>query len=166
MASLYLSPPPILSRRTTPLASARPGAPVVLLFFLSLLSFILFSYLSLVSPRIEAGLCPHVRADSRNFNMDLTGPGPGPGSDSTMSASDSGDAAAYNEGGTRLVASIWMLSAVALFFLIFRCYCKHLIHRGLWWDDWVLIVSWVWASFFLSFFSLRMCVYLGDPGAC
>ncbi|KAK0648575.1 hypothetical protein B0T16DRAFT_325546 [Cercophora newfieldiana] len=40
---------------------------------------------------------------------------------------------------------IWLLTAVSAAFLALRVYCKFLRHRGLWWDDHVLIASWVGA---------------------
>ncbi|KAL2130080.1 hypothetical protein VTI74DRAFT_6918 [Chaetomium olivicolor] len=39
-------------------------------------------------------------------------------------------------------AAIWTLVAFATTFLALRVYCKIWQSRGLWWDDWVLIVSW------------------------
>jgi hypothetical protein len=38
---------------------------------------------------------------------------------------------------------IWLLTALSAAFLALRVYCKFLRHRGLWWDDHVLIASWV-----------------------
>jgi len=37
----------------------------------------------------------------------------------------------------------WALVAVSGLFLVLRLYCKFLKHRGLWWDDHVLVMAWV-----------------------
>lgn len=39
--------------------------------------------------------------------------------------------------------SLWTLVGLALLFMGLRIYAKLTKHRGLWWDDWVLIISWV-----------------------
>lgn len=39
--------------------------------------------------------------------------------------------------------SCWFLTALATLFLGLRIYCKRYRGRGLWWDDWVLIISWI-----------------------
>lgn len=49
----------------------------------------------------------------------------------------------HGNAGPMLIAVIWALSAMALVFLSLRIYCKFLRHSGLWWDDYVLIASWV-----------------------
>lgn len=51
--------------------------------------------------------------------------------------------------GTRLIVSIWVMNIIALLFLVARCYCKFLRHRGLWWDDGILIGSYVCSPGFL-----------------
>ncbi|KAL2837005.1 hypothetical protein BJY01DRAFT_221415 [Aspergillus pseudoustus] len=45
--------------------------------------------------------------------------------------------------GTRLIASCWSLAAAAGILLALRVYCKLWRGRGLWWDDHMLIISWV-----------------------
>ncbi|KAI2616396.1 hypothetical protein GGS26DRAFT_449001 [Hypomontagnella submonticulosa] len=40
-------------------------------------------------------------------------------------------------------AVIWVLISLATLFLGLRVFCKFKRHRGLWWDDWVLIASWL-----------------------
>jgi hypothetical protein len=45
--------------------------------------------------------------------------------------------------GPRLVAVCWSLAAAAAVLLFLRIYCKIWRGRGLWWDDHLLIVSWV-----------------------
>lgn len=49
---------------------------------------------------------------------------------------------AQNEG-TRINVSVWTLVGFSACFLCLRIYCKFLRHRRLWWDDYILIVSWV-----------------------
>jgi len=45
--------------------------------------------------------------------------------------------------GPQVNFTIWLLTALSAAFLALRVYCKFLRHRGLWWDDHVLIASWV-----------------------
>jgi len=47
--------------------------------------------------------------------------------------------------GPQVNFTMWLLTALAAMFLALRLYCKFLRHRGLWWDDHVLIASWVGA---------------------
>ncbi|KAH6654728.1 hypothetical protein BKA67DRAFT_507252, partial [Truncatella angustata] len=48
-----------------------------------------------------------------------------------------------DDRGPRLLASCWTLVALSAIFLILRVYCKLWRARGLWWDDHLMIVSWV-----------------------
>lgn len=50
--------------------------------------------------------------------------------------------------GPQINFVIWFLTAVSSAFLALRVYCKFLRHRGLWWDDYLLIGSWVSAPIF------------------
>lgn len=43
--------------------------------------------------------------------------------------------------GPNFNVAIWILTGAALIFLCLRLYCKLGIRRGLWWDDWVLILA-------------------------
>ncbi len=45
--------------------------------------------------------------------------------------------------GPPTAASIWALFSLATCFLALRVYSKLARGRRLWWDDWVLLVSWV-----------------------
>lgn len=45
--------------------------------------------------------------------------------------------------GPQINFTIWLLTALSAMFLALRVYCKFLRHRGLWWDDYILIASWV-----------------------
>jgi len=52
----------------------------------------------------------------------------------------------HDHAGTRLVAAMWPLLALAGLFLGLRLYCKISRHNRLWWDDYLLIASWVGGS--------------------
>ncbi|SPO06445.1 uncharacterized protein DNG_09135 [Cephalotrichum gorgonifer] len=43
--------------------------------------------------------------------------------------------------GPKLLTTIWVLLGLAAVFLALRLYCKFTRHRGTWWDDWLLIGS-------------------------
>lgn len=45
--------------------------------------------------------------------------------------------------GPKVNTAVWCLFAFATIFLGLRVYCKFRRNRGLWWDDYVLIASWV-----------------------
>ncbi|TLS22299.1 uncharacterized protein PpBr36_09870 [Pyricularia pennisetigena] len=49
----------------------------------------------------------------------------------------------HEDFGPQVNYAIWMLTALSAVFLALRVYCKFLRHKGLWWDDHVLIVSWI-----------------------
>ncbi|TLD07081.1 hypothetical protein PgNI_10907 [Pyricularia grisea] len=49
----------------------------------------------------------------------------------------------HEDFGPQVNYAIWMLTALSAVFLALRVYCKFLRHKGLWWDDHVLIVSWL-----------------------
>ncbi|KAJ9136866.1 Integral membrane protein [Pleurostoma richardsiae] len=49
----------------------------------------------------------------------------------------------HDNYGPQLNFTIWLLTALSALFLGLRVYCKFFRHRGLWWDDYVLIASWV-----------------------
>ena len=46
---------------------------------------------------------------------------------------------------TLLVAVSWTLASIALLFVLLRTYCRALIARNMWWDDWSIILTMVWA---------------------
>ncbi|KAF4981688.1 hypothetical protein FZEAL_2575 [Fusarium zealandicum] len=48
-----------------------------------------------------------------------------------------------DDRGVRLLASCWSLTAASALLLFLRIYCKLWRGRGLWWDDHLLITSWV-----------------------
>ncbi|KAK4096768.1 hypothetical protein N658DRAFT_435379 [Parathielavia hyrcaniae] len=43
----------------------------------------------------------------------------------------------------RLLAAIWSLTIASAVFLTLRMYCRLTRNRALWWDDWLLIASWI-----------------------
>ncbi len=49
----------------------------------------------------------------------------------------------HDNGGPKLNAVVWVLTSLAAIFLVLRVYCKFLRHKGLWWDDYILIMAWV-----------------------
>ena len=49
----------------------------------------------------------------------------------------------HDHAGPRLIAAMWPLLALAALFLGLRLYCKISRHNRLWWDDYMLIASWV-----------------------
>jgi len=48
--------------------------------------------------------------------------------------------------GPQLTYTIWLLTALAAVFLALRIFCKLWRHRSVWWDDYILIASWVGAN--------------------
>ncbi|KAK3328721.1 hypothetical protein B0H66DRAFT_578817 [Apodospora peruviana] len=49
----------------------------------------------------------------------------------------------HDNGAAKLNGAVWTLTAIAGTFLALRIYCKFLRHKGLWWDDIILIAAWV-----------------------
>ncbi|KAL5601425.1 hypothetical protein BROUX41_002588 [Berkeleyomyces rouxiae] len=49
----------------------------------------------------------------------------------------------HDDRGPETRASIWILGGLSLIFLLLRVYCKFLKHRGLYWDDYLLIAAWL-----------------------
>ena len=49
----------------------------------------------------------------------------------------------HDDRGPVLLGVSWGLTGLATVFLALRLYCKHLSRRRLWWDDYILIASWV-----------------------
>lgn len=49
----------------------------------------------------------------------------------------------HNSAGPRVNATDWALTGLAAFFVALRIGCKIKGHRSLWWDDYVLIASFV-----------------------
>lgn len=45
--------------------------------------------------------------------------------------------------GPRLNAVIWTLTAVSAIFLALRLYCRIIMAKVLWWDDWFLSAAWI-----------------------
>jgi hypothetical protein len=49
----------------------------------------------------------------------------------------------HTSAGPQVNAVAWSLLVIAGGFLGLRLYCKYIGHRGLWWDDRILIAAWV-----------------------
>lgn len=49
----------------------------------------------------------------------------------------------HDDLGPQLNAVFWTLTSLSFLFMALRLYCKYLRGRRLWWDDYVLIASWV-----------------------
>jgi hypothetical protein len=45
--------------------------------------------------------------------------------------------------GPTVNAAIWSVGTVSTLFLFLRVYCKQVRAKGMWWDDYLLTVSWV-----------------------
>lgn len=53
------------------------------------------------------------------------------------------DANSDTDYGPMLNVLVWLLISVSGLFLFTRLYLKNCQHRGLWWDDWILLASWI-----------------------
>ncbi|KAL2272842.1 hypothetical protein FJTKL_05959 [Diaporthe vaccinii] len=53
------------------------------------------------------------------------------------------DATHLESRGPEVDIALWTLTAVSCLFLSLRLYCKSYKHKDLWWDDWILILSWI-----------------------
>jgi hypothetical protein len=49
----------------------------------------------------------------------------------------------HDNAAPHLNTTIWLLIGFSALFLGLRLYCKFLRHRGLWWDDYILIGAWI-----------------------
>jgi len=49
----------------------------------------------------------------------------------------------HDNYGPSFNAAVWLLTGLAAVFLALRLYCKYLRRKSLWWDDYVLIASFV-----------------------
>ncbi|KAK5661807.1 hypothetical protein OQA88_9909 [Cercophora sp. LCS_1] len=65
--------------------------------------------------------------------------------------------------GPQVNFTIWLLTALSAAFLALRVYCKFLRHRGLWWDDHVLIAAWLSLALSNSFVSVAISLGFGRP---
>ena len=45
--------------------------------------------------------------------------------------------------GPTVLGTTWTFVTLSLSFILLRVYCKFARHRALWWDDYILIASWV-----------------------
>ena len=58
-------------------------------------------------------------------------------------ATTADDGQAHVDYGPQLNLVFWLLTSLSLIFLGLRLYCKIYRGRNLWWDDHLLIASWV-----------------------
>ncbi|KAK4243840.1 hypothetical protein C7999DRAFT_35821 [Corynascus novoguineensis] len=65
--------------------------------------------------------------------------------------------------GPQFNSTIWLLTALSSAFLALRVYCKFKRHRGLWWDDYLLIGSWLALVADCAFISASITLGLGRP---
>ncbi|KAB5518153.1 hypothetical protein GE09DRAFT_1066142 [Coniochaeta sp. 2T2.1] len=65
--------------------------------------------------------------------------------------------------GPQVNFTIWLLTALSAMFLALRVYCKFLRHRGLWWDDHILIASWICLATACGFVSYTITLGFGQP---
>jgi predicted membrane-bound dolichyl-phosphate-mannose-protein mannosyltransferase len=49
----------------------------------------------------------------------------------------------HDNAGPKLTALIWTMNAAAAVFIALRMYCKTSRGKHLWWDDYILLASWV-----------------------
>jgi hypothetical protein len=49
----------------------------------------------------------------------------------------------HADAGSTILTVLWVLTTIPALFLALRLYCKFKTHRGLWWDDHILLGSWV-----------------------
>ncbi|KAI0141843.1 hypothetical protein GGR57DRAFT_397830 [Xylariaceae sp. FL1272] len=67
--------------------------------------------------------------------------------------------------GVILNAVNWTLTVLALLFLALRVYCKLARSRGLWWDDYLLIASWISTLVGVSLITSGITLGFADPNA-
>lgn len=60
-----------------------------------------------------------------------------------QSSAQTTDDLPHDDLGTRLNTVFWILTSLSFVFLALRLYCKFRRGRRLWWDDHLLIASWV-----------------------
>jgi hypothetical protein len=61
----------------------------------------------------------------------------------TDDSKSSDDSAMSEDLGSVVDIANWLLVGVSGLFMGLRLYCKTIQHRGIWWDDHILIASWV-----------------------
>ncbi|KAH7120719.1 hypothetical protein EDB81DRAFT_666750 [Dactylonectria macrodidyma] len=49
----------------------------------------------------------------------------------------------HDDAGPKILAVLWVLASISAIFLALRVCCKFKTHRRLWWDDYILLGSWV-----------------------
>ncbi|KAH7190701.1 hypothetical protein BKA60DRAFT_613140 [Fusarium oxysporum] len=59
----------------------------------------------------------------------------------------------HDGAGPTILAIVWVLASIAAVVLALRAYCKFKTHRGLWWDDYILLASWACLAVYISLVS-------------
>ncbi|EXL66968.1 hypothetical protein FOPG_16881 [Fusarium oxysporum f. sp. conglutinans race 2 54008] len=59
----------------------------------------------------------------------------------------------HDGAGPTILAIVWVLASIAAVVLALRVYCKFKTHRGLWWDDYILLASWACLAVYISLVS-------------
>ncbi|CAN8099817.1 unnamed protein product [Discula destructiva] len=49
----------------------------------------------------------------------------------------------YTPNQQRILVGVWIPTIISGIILVLRLYCKHIRHRGLWWDDAAVTAAWV-----------------------
>lgn len=78
--------------------------------------------------------------------MDNSCPMEGAESSTKITTSEATPPQNHDDLGPQLNTTIWFLVTISAFFLGLRLYCKVWRRRGLWWDDYFLVASWVRSS--------------------
>ncbi|KFA54322.1 hypothetical protein S40293_04839 [Stachybotrys chartarum IBT 40293] len=68
------------------------------------------------------------------------------------------------DNGPTVNIAVWCLFGLATIFLSLRLFCKFRRHRGLWWDDYLLISSWVCFLVASIQLSVNIALGFGRPG--
>ncbi|KAK1833454.1 hypothetical protein QBC39DRAFT_254427 [Podospora conica] len=85
------------------------------------------------------------------------------GTSSNKAGASSTSLSPFVDYGPQVNFTMWLLTALAAMFLALRLYCKSLRHRGLWWDDWVLVASWLALTLSNTFVSVSITMGFGQP---
>jgi hypothetical protein len=75
---------------------------------------------------------------------------------------DEGSSNQHNEAPATL-GTIWPLIVMAALFIWLRIYCKFRRHRGLWWDDYALVASWIAIFINVAIHTHRVTLGFGRP---
>lgn len=65
----------------------------------------------------------------------------------------------FGASGPEVLGLVWTMTFVAASFLAVRLWVKHRSHKGLWWDDHLLLASWAMLALFAA--ATSFCVHAG-----